>query len=578
MKSRILALVAVFMLCIVSVMAQSPGRFNYQGVVRDASNNAYTNQNVGIRFTVLNSSLVSVYTETQSLTSNGLGLVNTTIGDGNPTTFNAVEWGSDEYLLQIELDLGDNGSWETDEIQALNTVPYAMHAATADLVLGDSIWKKQGNNLYYNEGSLGIGTSSPDGKVHIQGEASWADEDPLFEVKNADGVPVFAVYNNGVRILVEDDPNAKGRPRGGFSVGGFDRAGKGETYDFMRISPDSIRFNIDNSTVTKGVRGGFAVGGFDRAGKGPINEDFMYITPVGSADGLLNTFLGFHSGENNGGEHNTFIGSYAGISNRGGSYNNFIGFNAGNGNMSGNSNCFIGNGAGESNNGGSGNVFLGNGSGMNNTEGIDNIYIGTNSGLWHTKGNNNIIIGIASGGNPMEERNNTIKIGAYAGFDDPGSDRLFIDGSPDGRDFSTSLIYGSFADGAKELRVNGSIYYTGNIGEVSDSRLKTNLYVIDNVLDKIQELNGYYFDWNSTAKESLIVNEKHQIGVLAQDIEKVFPELVSEMEEGYKTVDYAKLTPVLLQAVKEQQATIESLSNEVDELKQMVAAILEKQE
>ncbi|MFN3329287.1 MAG: tail fiber domain-containing protein, partial [Fervidobacterium pennivorans] len=60
---------------------------------------------------------------------------------------------------------------------------------------------------------------------------------------------------------------------------------------------------------------------------------------------------------------------------------------------------------------------------------------------------------------------------------------------------------------------------------------------------------------------------RRQIGFIAQDVEKVFPELVFEDSEGIKSLDYSKFTPVLLQAIKEQQQQIEKLQQENEELK-----------
>jgi hypothetical protein len=93
----------------------------------------------------------------------------------------------------------------------------------------------------------------------------------------------------------------------------------------------------------------------------------------------------------------------------------------------------------------------------------------------------------------------------------------------------------------------------------SDARYKTNIREIDHVLDQLMQLRGVYFDWNPLAKEKLAVTENRQIGVLAQEVEAVYPELVMTNRDGYKMVDYSKLTSVLLQAIKEQQLQIEAL-------------------
>lgn len=420
------------------------------------------------------------------------------------------------------------------------------------------------------DGKIGIGTTTPSGQLEVKGKTDWPDEEPLFEVKNRWGNPVFSIYNNGVRVLIEDDPAKKG-PKGGFAIGGFDPTKAGGTYDFMRITPDSIRFNINNEP-SKGPKGGFAIGGFDRT-KGDLNEDFMYVTPQNSNAGKYNTFLGYLSGENNSGEHNTFLGSYTGNSNENGSYNNFIGLNAGFNNTSGSSNCFIGNGAGMENTQGYGNVFVGNGAGVNNTEGFNNVYIGTNAGFWQTEGDYNIIIGPQWSGSVKPIRHRTIKIGAKAGFDDTGSDRLFIDGSTGGTTYTSSLIYGYYGAGTKKVRINGNLEYTGTSGQVSDKRLKTNIVCISDVLDKLSSVSGYYFDWNEMARENLVISDGKQIGMIAQELETVFPELVFENDEGYKNISYTQLTPVLLQAVKEQQSQIANQQKDIADLKTQITLL-----
>ena len=84
-------------------------------------------------------------------------------------------------------------------------------------------------------------------------------EESLFSVVNNNGDTVFAVYNEGVRIFVEDG-EAKGN-KGGFAVGGFN-ASKQTGLEYLRVTPDSVRVYVDTSS-SKGNKGGFAVGGFD---------------------------------------------------------------------------------------------------------------------------------------------------------------------------------------------------------------------------------------------------------------------------------------------------------------------------
>ena len=91
----------------------------------------------------------------------------------------------------------------------------------------------------------------------------------------------------------------------------------------------------------------------------------------------------------------------------------------------------------------------------------------------------------------------------------------------------------------------------------SDERLKDNVVVIDNALEKVESLRGVEFDWNDKQE----IYEGHDIGVIAQDVEKVLPEIVENRDNGYKAVKYEKLTAVLIEAVKELSARVKELEN-----------------
>ena len=96
----------------------------------------------------------------------------------------------------------------------------------------------------------------------------------------------------------------------------------------------------------------------------------------------------------------------------------------------------------------------------------------------------------------------------------------------------------------------------------SDMRLKNNLQVIGGALDKIDGINGYEFDWNEQSPE-WAQERGHDVGVVAQEIQKIHPEIVEERKNGYLGVDYKRLVPLLIQSIKE-------LKQEVEELKKKV--------
>ena len=81
-------------------------------------------------------------------------------------------------------------------------------------------------------------------------------------------------------------------------------------------------------------------------------------------------------------------------------------------------------------------------------------------------------------------------------------------------------------------------------------------------------LNGVSYDWRTSEFSEDNYSNGRQIGVIAQDVEKIVPEIVSSDENGYKSVDYSKLAPLLIEAVKEQQKQIEELKSEIEKLKQ----------
>ena len=119
---------------------------------------------------------------------------------------------------------------------------------------------------------------------------------------------------------------------------------------------------------------------------------------------------------------------------------------------------------------------------------------------------------------------------------------------------------------SQELHVVGDICYTGSIGACSDARYKTNIREMYGSLDKVTRLRGVTYKWKQSEFPELKFSDNNQVGLIAQDVQEIIPEIVSEDDKGYLNIDYAKLTSVLVGAIKEQQKQIETLSRRVDEL------------
>jgi hypothetical protein len=116
--------------------------------------------------------------------------------------------------------------------------------------------------------------------------------------------------------------------------------------------------------------------------------------------------------------------------------------------------------------------------------------------------------------------------------------------------------------------VSGAITATGEVtAYFSDLRLKTNIVPIADALAKVEAINGVTFDPNETAL-GLGIDARHQMGVIAQEVEAVAPELVCDSAfAGYKTVRYDKLTALLIEAVKELSAKVTTLEAQLGNAK-----------
>jgi hypothetical protein len=95
----------------------------------------------------------------------------------------------------------------------------------------------------------------------------------------------------------------------------------------------------------------------------------------------------------------------------------------------------------------------------------------------------------------------------------------------------------------------------------SDERLKENITPIENSLDILKQINGYYFDWKEMP--GIHENEGHDIGVIAQEIGAVLPEIVTTRENGYMAVKYEKLVALLIQTNKELLNRVEALEAKI---------------
>jgi hypothetical protein len=113
--------------------------------------------------------------------------------------------------------------------------------------------------------------------------------------------------------------------------------------------------------------------------------------------------------------------------------------------------------------------------------------------------------------------------------------------------------------GNGNVYVNDNLDVNGNVNSSSDIKLKTNIKTLTNSLNKVLQMRGVEYD-------RIDMDNKHQIGVIAQEVEEIIPELVSE-SDGIKNVTYGNITALLIEAIKEQQDQINTLKQEIENLK-----------
>lgn len=422
-------LFSMVLLATVSVLSQVPQGFSYQAAIRDNDGKPIANRSVRLRIALQDNLGKVLYSEIHQKTTSSQGIVTLTVGEGTdtggePGVFSDIPWNAGDILMRIELDPegGSNFTSMGDPIK-LQSVPYALYAQPSK---------------------------------EIASNPNALDDEPIFLVRNKEGKVVFAVYQGGVRVYVDDSGEAKGT-RSGFAVGGLTNQAKQEV-EYFRITPDSARIIInERSERGKGARGGFAIGGLTNHAKIATWHDLMYIAPdsariwVNSASakgtrggfavgGLTNKsdasnfilltpdnyFIGHRSGSlTTTGRFNSFIGYESGLSNRTGESNVFMGYQAGYSHRVNGHNIFIGNGSGYSDTSGHYNLYMGYLAGHSNINGQFNVMMGNSAGSTVKSGFDNVLIGNMAGGSSNNIDRN-IFIGNGSGMLSNSTDNVFL--------------------------------------------------------------------------------------------------------------------------------------------------------
>ena len=434
---------------------------------------------------------------------------------------------------------------------------------------------------------------------------------------NLGGIPANQyVQTNDARLSDDRDPlpgsanyiqnTTSPQSSADFNISGNGTAGG--TLSANAINSNS-QYNIGNSRVlsvagTNNTFTGFGAGG---ANNGANNSFFGRSAGFDNTTGAQNSFFGSFAGANNTtGAENAFFGSGAGDANTTGNLNSFFGRGAGGANTSGSSNTFVGRESGLLNTTGFFNAFVGRNAGGANTTGAQNTFFGGNAGFGNVSGNNNTYIGF-NAGSPVGGNSNNTYIGNNTGnSSSSGSNNTLLGYNATISAGSGGFVVNSTAIGAgavvtesnrivlgtpaedvvipgdlsadyttvrliqiNELGISGSQDICRNSSGIvsgcsSSRRYKTDITPFNSGLSLINRLRPVTFKWKSDGSPDL--------GLVAEEVAEIEPLLASYKDGRVEGVKYNRLGVVLLNAVKEQQAQIESLKRQIELLKRLVCA------
>jgi hypothetical protein len=308
--------------------------------------------------------------------------------------------------------------------------------------------------------------------------------------------------------------------------------------------------------------------GYDIGGVTALNMNNHSLSVgflAGAPDsGQSNTFIGNGAGYVNAANENTFTGAGAGTNNTTGSVNAFYGNSAGGQNTDGSDDVFVGSYAGVGNTHGNGNTFVGWGAGWHNTTGSSNIFIGDTAGYNNTTGQFDVYIWTAGPASGTES--NTLRLG-----DPNAQNTAYIAG-----------VYGSTSASGIPVYIDSN----GQLGtQTSSLRFKEQIADMGDstaALMKLRPVTFVYKPEYSNGERTL------QYGLIAEEVAKVYPELVAYDNEGQPySVRYQYLSTMLLneaqkqyrraeaqaEVIKTQEQKIDSQQSQIEEMQQRLSRL-----
>jgi hypothetical protein len=601
MKAKTILLITVLLSLFTATYSQVPQSVHYQAVVRDNTGAPVTNQSVSLKITILQESESgpAVYIETHSPVTNAFGIVNIEIGSGTVVygSFSSINWGTSEYFVKTDIDVTGGTNYLSMGTSQLVSVPYALYALksltteqqnnytagtgiditnnvitntapdqTLTLYPGTGIsvtgsypvftitnsspsqWVTNGSDIYYQSGKVGIGLSQPDNSALL--DVSSTNKGFLvprmtLAQRNAIGSP-----STGLMIFQTDNTPGFYYNAGTSGSPNWKLVGDGTLnlpYSGTTSSADPA-FQVTNSGSGDGIKGiVVSASKTGVTGEAPNQGIFGNATATtGSAYGVQGTSAS-STGSGVTGYGSSTSGQNFGVKGLSASPDG-KGVYGYAGSSSGTSYGVYGISSSSAGYGvyGEGKTAL---YGITSAVNGYGIYVQCTDASSTPRG---VYASVASG---------------FSGYFSGGT--FFVSGNVGiGAVSPTQMLD---VNGNARIRAIGSGAYYGQVNRMadgtlttatSDARLKENVCSLQDCLEKVMQLRGVSFTWKTNPEYGT------RIGFIAQEFEKVVPELVFTNEvDGYKGINYGEVSAMLVEAIKELKAENDWLKTENEKLK-----------
>lgn len=584
---------------------------NYQGVASDASGDAITNTAIAIQIALKFGSATATasYIENHSITTDANGVFSLQIGNGSLVSgaYNATNWGTDASYITVSLNGAEVGTTE------MVAVPYAMSS-------GDTQWTVNGTDIENkNTGAVKVLTN-----LEVTGNISTQTGATINEFSTdgtlTDNSDTALPTEKAVKTYLDNVTSDAVVSIDDLSDGKADTNGRSL---FLGLNAGVNDDGTNNNNVGVGYQALISnTTGFSNTANG-------YQALRNNIDGNSNVANGSSAlYSNSSGSSNTAIGLAALYQNTTGYVNTANGVSALYSNISGYENTANGYQALFSNTTGIGNVALGYKAGYSET-GSNKLYISnsdTSTPLIYGEFDNKILT--LNGATTVNESTNSTSTYALSGIKThtgdndargvygentvsdyygygvygkagytgvrgvvtPSGDFEYygVAGRVVGGNGTNYGVYGSASGGATNYSVyaSGDLAYTGALISTSDRKLKTNINKLSNSMATIMSLQPSTYSFKESYQKNIHVSNKPQFGFMAQELQAVLPELVSENkhpgankedpEISYLGINYIGLIPILTAGIQEQQEQIITLEAKIESQNQTIQSLISR--